>query len=94
MLVNRVPFHSKLASLRKIVQVRDGLPEIFENARGLPCLFILDDLLNEVFSRAVCDLFTKGSHHRNLNVILITRTFFTKLHTAATYRLMRNIWLP
>jgi len=65
-----------LATLKKNVQVRGGLQENFENARGLPCLFIIDDLLNEVFPRAVCDLFTKGSHHRNLSVILITENFF------------------
>jgi hypothetical protein len=67
----------QLASLKKKnVQVRDGLPENFENAQALPCLFILDDLLNEVFSRAVCDLFTKGSRHRNHSVILITQNCF------------------
>jgi hypothetical protein len=66
----------QLAALKKNVQVREGLPETFENTRGLPALYILDDLLNEVFSRAVCDLFTKGSHHRNLSVILITQNFF------------------
>jgi len=55
-----------LTALNKNVQVHEGLPENIENAQGLPCLFILDDLLNEMFSRAVCDLFTKGSHHRNL----------------------------
>jgi hypothetical protein len=49
----------QLAALRKNVLVREGPPENFENARGLPCLFILDDLLNEVFSRAVCDLLPK-----------------------------------
>ena len=66
----------KLAALKKNVQIHEGLPEKFENAQGLPCLFILDDLLNEVFSRGVCDLFTRGSHHRNLSVILITQNFF------------------
>jgi len=65
-----------LAALKKNVQIHEGLPENFENAQGLPCLFILDDLLNEVFSRAVCDLFTKGSNHRNLSVILITQNYF------------------
>jgi len=29
-----------------------------------------------VYSRAVCDLFTEGTHHRNLSVILITQNFF------------------
>jgi hypothetical protein len=68
--------HHQFTALKKNVQVREGLPENFENTQGLPCLFILDDIFNEVYSRAVCDLFTKGSHHRNLSVILITRNFF------------------
>jgi hypothetical protein len=58
--------HHQLTALKKNVQIREVVPENFENTQGLPCLFILDDLLNEVYSRAVCDLFTKGSHHRNL----------------------------
>jgi len=29
-----------------------------------------------VFSKDVCDLFTKGSHHRNISVILITQILF------------------
>jgi len=66
----------QLSALNKNVQIHEGLPENFENAQGLPCLFILDDLLNEVFSRAVCDLFSKGSHHRNFSVILITQNVF------------------
>jgi hypothetical protein len=48
----------------------------FENERGEPRLFILDDLLKDVYSRQVCDLFTKGSHHRNISVILITQNLF------------------
>jgi hypothetical protein len=34
-------------------------------------------LLNEVYScQQVCDLFTRGSHHRNISVILITQNLF------------------
>jgi hypothetical protein len=76
----------QLAALKKNVQICEGLSEIFEKAQGLSCLFILDDLLNEVFSRAVCDLFTKGSHHRNLSVVLITQNFFH-----SSYPLSRHI---
>ena len=36
----------------------------------------LDDLLNDVDPKQVCDLFTKGSHPRNISVILITRNLF------------------
>jgi len=65
----------QLAALRKNVQIHDGVPENSENAQGKLRLFILD-LLNEVYLRAVCDLFTKDSHHRNLSVILTTQNFF------------------
>jgi len=37
---------------------------------------ILDDLLNDVYSKQVCDLFTRGSLHRNISVILITQSVF------------------
>ena len=59
------------------VHFNEGVPtDFFENARGRPCLVILDDLLNDVYSKQVCDLFTKGSHHRNISVILITQNLF------------------
>ena len=32
--------------------------------------------MNEVYSKEVCQLFTKGSHHRNISVILITQNLF------------------
>jgi len=37
---------------------------------GRPCL------VNDVYSKQVCDLLTKGSHHRNISVILITQNLF------------------
>jgi hypothetical protein len=45
-------------------------------SRRRPETIVLDDLLNEAYSRRVCDLFTKGSHHRNIRVILITQNLF------------------
>jgi len=58
------------------VHFNEGVPKDFQNARGRPCLVILDDLLIDVNSKQVCDLFTKGSHHRNISVILITQNLF------------------
>jgi len=49
-------------------------PKILKKRRAYRAS-IIDDLLNEVFSRAVGDLFTKGSHRRNLSVIVITQLF-------------------
>jgi hypothetical protein len=68
-----VPAHQ----LGKInIRYHEGVPENFDNAHGTPCLVILDDLLNDVYSQQVCNLFTKGSHHRNISVILITQNLF------------------
>jgi len=58
------------------VSFHEGFPQNFGNEHGKPCLIILDVLLNEVYSKDVCDLFTKGSHHRNMSVILITQNLF------------------
>jgi len=43
------------------VHFNEGVPTDFENARGTPCLVNLDDLLNDVYSKQVCDLFTKAA---------------------------------
>jgi len=57
----------------------EGVQENFGGGDGRvdrPRLVILDDLLNDVYSKQVCDLFTRGSHHRNISVILITQNLF------------------
>jgi ABC-type lipoprotein export system ATPase subunit len=66
----------QLASLKKNIKFHEGVPANFDNAQGRPTIIILDDLLNEVYSRDVSVLFTKGSHHRNICVILITQNLF------------------
>jgi len=57
-------------------RVHEGVPEDFGSANSQPSLVILDDLLTDVYSKQVCELFTQGSHHRNLSVILITQNLF------------------
>jgi len=54
----------------------EGVPEYIGDAHGDACLVILDDLLNDVYSKQVCDLFTRGIHHRYVSVILITQNLF------------------
>ena len=59
------------------VRYHEGVPVEFKNPGGKPCLFILDKLLNDAYSSGrVCDLFSKGSHHRNISDILITQNIF------------------
>ena len=59
------------------------MPADFNNSGENPYLIILDDLLNDAYPKDVCDLFTKGSHHRNITVILITQNLF---HQGKYYR--------
>ena len=58
------------------ITYQEGLPETYGNAPGNPSLIVLDDLLNEIYSNDVCDLFTKGSRHHNISVLLLTQNIF------------------
>uniref|UniRef100_A0A158P4L7 AAA+ ATPase domain-containing protein n=2 Tax=Tetranychus urticae TaxID=32264 RepID=A0A158P4L7_TETUR len=63
------------------VKFIEGLQE--EVIKGLggvdPEWLVIDDLMSEAANQSfVSDLFTKGSHHRNISVILITQNFFMK----------------
>ena len=44
---------------------------------------MLDDLSNDTYSKDVCDIFTKGSHRRNISDILIAQNMF---HQGKYYR--------
>jgi ABC-type iron transport system FetAB ATPase subunit len=76
----------ELDLLKKKISYCHEMPTRFGNTGGLPSLIILDDLLNEAYSREVCDFFTNGSHHRNLSVILITQTLFHQESIVETFR--------
>ena len=53
-----------------------------------PNLIIIDDLMDTAAnSDAVSNLFTRGSHHNNISVILIVQNFFTR------GKVMRNLSL-
>ena len=68
------------------VTFNEGLPEDFGSATGEPSLVIIDDLLNDVYSKQVCELCTRGIHHRNISVILITQTCFIRAGSVGTSR--------
>lgn len=52
-----------------------GIPDLSMFDGGQPKLVIIDDLMRESDGRIV-DIFTKGSHHRNLSVFYITQNLF------------------
>ncbi len=59
------------------VEIHDGLDVINEIDGSEPILLILDDLMQEAGDeQQVVNLFTKGSHHRNLSVIMLLQNMF------------------
>lgn len=68
-----------LKTKKNIIEFREGLPrpEDYSYDPLSPKLVIIDDLMRESSScDAIVDLFTKGSHHKNLSVILISQNLF------------------
>jgi Cdc6-like AAA superfamily ATPase len=68
-----------LKSKKNIIEFREGLPrpEDYSSDPLSPKLVIIDDLMRESSScDTIVDLFTKGSHHKNLSVILISQNLF------------------
>ncbi|EFA11822.1 hypothetical protein TcasGA2_TC005055 [Tribolium castaneum] len=57
------------------IEFRQGVPDINEFDGVKATLIILDDLMREA-NGSVVDIFTKGSHHRNLSVFNITQNLF------------------
>ena len=66
----------QLDKLGMNITYQEGLTENYSNGLGEPSLIIFDDLLNRVYSKDVSDLFTKGSHHTNISVLLLTQNLF------------------
>jgi hypothetical protein len=52
-----------------------GPPDLDDYDGSEPSLVIVDDMMREAGS-CVTDLFTKGSHHRNMSVFFITQNLF------------------
>lgn len=71
--------HSDLPGLQ--IEFREGLPKTtdYSDDNSKKKLLVLDDLMRESSScDVILDLFTKGSHHKNISVIFITQNVFHK----------------
>jgi len=59
----------------KNVSFVKGVPD-FENPENIPTLIVLDELMDSAYSTKVSEIFTKGSHRRNISLVLITQSLF------------------
>ena len=62
------------------IQFREGLPQLadYSSDNEKIKLLILDDLIRDSSSDVILDLFTKGSHHKNISIIFVTQNVFHK----------------
>ena len=63
-------------SLHGSVELIQGLPDI-PNYSKIPMLLVIDDQMHNI-NQHITNLFTKGSHHRNISVIYIVQNLFDK----------------
>lgn len=73
------PIYSELSKSIPHLKFIEGFPEDLDNFidKNKRNLIILDDLMSEVGNnKRLSALFTKGSHHKNLSVILILQNLF------------------
>lgn len=61
------------------IEFYEGLYNVMELDVESVNLLILDDLMREASdSDNVLDMFTKGSHHKNVSIVLLTQNIFSK----------------
>ncbi|KAJ8024649.1 hypothetical protein HOLleu_34609 [Holothuria leucospilota] len=66
-------------TLGEIIRFVEGVPQSFDDFidKSKRNLIILDDLMSETANdKTISNLFTKGSHHKNVSVILVSQNLF------------------
>jgi len=59
------------------VTFHQGLPNMDDFDGSEPVLLVVDDLMNET-DDSIANLFTKGSHHRNISIVFLVQNLFHK----------------
>jgi len=59
------------------INFREGVPKMSDYEGYSDRLIIIDDLMDET-NASVTELFTKGSHHRNISVMYLVQNLFSK----------------
>ena len=75
------PLYEELQKRIPYIEFVHGIPDHLHNPQiinaGTRNLIILDDLMTELkCDQRIADLFTKGSHHRNISIVYLTQNVF------------------
>lgn len=69
------------------IEYSHGMPENIENHGPGHMLIIIDDLMSECYTKQLSDLFTRGSHHQLISVMILNQVLFPKNAVARTISL-------
>ena len=72
------------------VEFRQGLPHASDFDGSEPVLLVIDDLMQET-DETVANLFTKGSHHRNVSVVFLAQNLFPKKQVCKNHESQRAL---
>ena len=83
------PLYIEMQRIIPGIEFVKGIPANIEDEQFLnPAirnLIVIDDLMSEASNaKRICDLFTKGSHHRNLSVICLVQNLYYQLNESRT----------
>ena len=75
------PIYTELRKKLNNIKFIQGIPPSLKNAKcfdeRFPTLFIFDDLMRDATRNSdICELYTEGSHHRNLSVICLLQNIY------------------
>ena len=76
---------------KRLIEFREGLPDIEDFDLSKNNLLILDDLMRESCKdNSIYDIFTVDSHHKNISVFFLTQNLFLNEKNARTISLNCN----
>ena len=75
------PLYEDLQESIQCIEIIRGIPDYLDNAQFIDLskrnLIIFDDLMTKAkCDQTIADLFTKGSHHRNIFIVYLTQNVF------------------
>ena len=75
------PLYAEMQRIIPGIEFVKGIPANIEDEQflnpAIQNLIVIDDLMSEASNdKRICDLFTKGSHHRNLSVICLVQNLY------------------
>ncbi len=73
------PTYDKIKLQNQLIQFHEGIPEVNVMRNIRDAIVVFDDLNTQcINNEEVMDIFTVGSHHRNISAIVLSQNIFSK----------------